>query len=162
MKAIALSGGALVALAYASSAYAQDANAPGSVEEVVVTGSRVITNGFAAPTPLTVITAEQMKATAPTSLSDAINQRAAIPAILHAGHHGLRRHRGLRQRRLLRQPAGAEPEAGAGAAGRPAGGPMQANGQIAGAVDLNILPQSLVKRIDVVTGGVQPPTVRTP
>src|SRR5687767_6649407 len=45
-----------------------------SLTEVVVTGSRVIQNGFQAPTPVTVITAEQLQATAPSTLSDAINQ----------------------------------------------------------------------------------------
>jgi len=87
-----MSGGAIVALAYASGAYAQAAAAndasPGSVEAVVVTGSRVITNGFAAPTPVTVVTAEQMRATAPNSISDAINQLPQFKASYTAAATG--------------------------------------------------------------------------
>ena len=73
IKTCALTTTALVALAYGSSAMAQTA-APAAAEEVVVTGSRIITNGFAQPTPVTVLTMQQMQATAPNSLSDAINQ----------------------------------------------------------------------------------------
>src|SRR3954469_10738981 len=70
-KAYALCSSALVALTYGSQASAQDAPA---AEEVVVTGSRIITNGFAQPTPVTVLTMEQMQATAPDSLTDAVLQ----------------------------------------------------------------------------------------
>ena len=52
----------------------QAAESDDELKEVVVSGSRVITNGFSAPTPITVLTAEQMQLTAPTSISDAINQ----------------------------------------------------------------------------------------
>ena len=71
-KSCALGGAALAALAAASSAQAQAADA--AADEVVVTGSRIIKDGFAQPTPVTVVTMEQMQATAPNSLSDAINQ----------------------------------------------------------------------------------------
>src|ERR1700759_2432344 len=73
IKTFALCSTAMVAAAYAPHAFAQAADAP-AAEEVVVTGSRIITNGFAQPTPVTVLTMQQMQATAPTSLSDAINQ----------------------------------------------------------------------------------------
>ena len=58
-SAIALSGSAFFGLAV--SAHAQTA-APDAVEEVIVTGSRVIQNGFKAPTPLTVVTSEAILA----------------------------------------------------------------------------------------------------
>src|SRR4051812_39186396 len=58
-KTYALCSSALVALAFASSAHAQGEGA--AAEEVVVTGSRVVTNGFAQPTPVTVLTMEQMQ-----------------------------------------------------------------------------------------------------
>ena len=157
VKAIALSGGAIVALTYASGAYAQAAAAndasPGAVEAVVVTGSRVITNGFAAPTPVTVMTAEQMRATAPNSISDAINQlpqfkasytaaATGFGATANAGNGGAFANlRGLNPKRVLVLLNGERVVQ------------SQANGGIAGAVDLNILPQGLVKRVDVVTGG---------
>ncbi|MEO6339761.1 MAG: hypothetical protein ABIO39_06985, partial [Caulobacteraceae bacterium] len=68
-----MGGCAIAGLAYASAASAQ-APADESVSEVVITGSRIIQNGFQAPTPVTVVTAEQLRATAPNSLADAINQ----------------------------------------------------------------------------------------
>jgi outer membrane receptor protein involved in Fe transport len=34
-------------------------------DEVVVTGSRIRTNGYTAPTPVTVVTTEQLQRTAP-------------------------------------------------------------------------------------------------
>ncbi|MEO6338584.1 MAG: TonB-dependent receptor [Caulobacteraceae bacterium] len=154
LKAIALSGGAIVALAYASAASAQAAAAQGTdVEAVVVTGSRVITNGYAAPTPVTVITAEQMRATAPNSISDAINQlpqfkasytaaATGFGATANAGNGGsFANLRGLSAKRGLVLLNGQRVVQ------------SQANGGIAGAVDLNVLPQGLVQRADVVTGG---------
>ena len=73
IKSLALCSTALLAVAYAPAALAQQ-DAAAAAEEVVVTGSRIITNGFASPTPVTVLGVEQMQATAPNSLSDAINQ----------------------------------------------------------------------------------------
>ena len=77
---------ALVAAGAASdNAYAQDgsaasasiepaqapaANSIGAGEDIVVTASRVRASGFTAPTPLTVVGAEQIDATAPTQVSD--------------------------------------------------------------------------------------------
>ena len=131
----------------------QAAESDDQLEEVVVSGSRVITNGFSAPTPITVLTAEQMQLTAPTSISDAINQlpqfRASytpaatgFAATANAGNGGAFANlRGLNPKRVLILLNGARVVQ------------SQANGGIAGAVDLNILPQSLVRRVDVVTGG---------
>ncbi len=123
------------------------------LQEVVVSGSRVITNGFSAPNPITVLTAEQMQMTAPTSISDAINQlpqfRASytpattgFAATANAGNGGAFANlRGLNPKRVLVLLNGQRVVQ------------SQANGGIAGAVDLNILPQSLVRSVDVVTGG---------
>jgi outer membrane receptor protein involved in Fe transport len=123
------------------------------LNEVVVTGSRIITDGFAAPTPVTVITAEQMQATAPNSLSDALNQlpqlklsytpaTTGFAATATAGNGGsFANLRGLNPKRVLVLLDGKRVVQ------------SQANGGVAGAVDLNILPQSLVRSVDVVTGG---------
>lgn len=137
----------------ACGAPAQAAAADDELQEVVVSGSRVITDGFSAPTPITVLTAEQMRATAPTSISDAINQlpqfRASytpattgFAATANAGNGGAFANlRGLNPKRVLILLNGERVVQ------------SQANGGIAGAVDLNILPQSLVRSVDVVTGG---------
>ena len=60
---------------------------------------------------------------------------------LECGHAGLRKSGGLNPKRVLVLLNGKRVVQ------------SQANGGIAGAVDLNILPQSLVRNVDVVTGG---------
>jgi len=151
LKLRALCGGAIVALVQAAAASAQTTPPTQSVDEVVVTGSRVITNGFAAPTPLTVVTQEQMKLTAPNSLSDAINQLPQFKSSFVSASSGFRNGagdggnfinlRGLGAKRGLVLLDGERVVQ------------SQASNSVAGAVDLNVLPQSLVKRVDVVTGG---------
>src|SRR3954469_4529045 len=57
---------------------AQNAQAP-QVEEIVVTGSRLIRNGYEAPTPLTVVTAEALQdQTASSNLADTLNTLPAF------------------------------------------------------------------------------------
>ncbi|MEO6153142.1 MAG: TonB-dependent receptor [Croceibacterium sp.] len=124
---------------------------PASDEEIVVTGSRVITDGFAAPTPVTVVTAEQMRQTAPNSLGDAINQLPQFKSSFVSASTGFRNGagdggsfanlRGLGAKRGLVLLNGERVVQ------------SQASSSVAGAVDLNVLPQSLIKRIDVATGG---------
>src|SRR5690348_2058547 len=57
-------------VALAAGAQAQSEN----VEQVTVTGSRVISDITLSPTPLTVVTAEQLQATTPTNIPDALNK----------------------------------------------------------------------------------------
>jgi len=69
----------LAALALASSALtpvaaAAQASVAAEVDEVVVTGSNVIRNGYQAPTPVTAVQTEQLQAAAPGRLGDAITQ----------------------------------------------------------------------------------------
>ncbi len=149
LKTYALCSSALAALAVGSTAHAQGAG--GTADEVVVTGSRVITNGFSAPTPVTVVTMEQMQQTAPNSLSDAINQLPQFKSSFMAQSSGFLAGagsgssylnlRGLGIVRNLTLLDGQRVVAGG------------ENGTSAGAVDLNAFPQNLVKRVDVVTGG---------
>jgi hypothetical protein len=63
-----------------------------AVEEIVVTGSRAVTNGNAAPTPVTVIGRDQLNLSAPTSVADALAQvphpDPAGRSARHADHGG--------------------------------------------------------------------------
>ena len=69
----ALLGGASV-LALAPAALAQSAAAPApAANEVVVTGSRVIANGNNSPTPVTVVSSNELAQLAPTTINDALN-----------------------------------------------------------------------------------------
>lgn len=139
------------AMQWSNTAYAQDASGPAAeaqnLEEVVITGSRLKT-GFQTPTPVTTATTEQLKAAAPNNLADGLNQLPAFngstktsnPSTTNIGAttgQNLLNLRGLGPTRNLilldgkRMPA--------------------TNGS--GSVDINVLPQGLVSRVDVVTGG---------
>src|SRR5882757_7725787 len=79
---VALCGGASL-LVVASTAFAQQAKpdtaqAPQTIQEIVVTGSRIVRNGYAAPTPLTVATAGELEATTPSSIPDGLNKLPAF------------------------------------------------------------------------------------
>src|SRR5476651_2443076 len=62
------------ALALATAANAQPVAATAPVEAVTVTGSRVISDITLSPTPLTVVTVDQLSATTPTDIPDALNK----------------------------------------------------------------------------------------
>lgn len=66
-RRVLVMGASLIALTPGGAAFAQTAAPdPAAVDEVVVTGSRIATQvGFTTPTPVTVVTAEQMKVSSP-------------------------------------------------------------------------------------------------
>lgn len=115
--------------------------------DVVVTGSRVATNGNASPTPLTIVTAQALLKQTPSNVADALNKlpqfqpsRSGQAGSGSPGSANTANTLNLRnfgaQRNLilfngLRVPANTA----------------------AGEVDVNVLPQMLIQRVDVVTGG---------
>jgi outer membrane receptor protein involved in Fe transport len=137
------------ALAIAPAAVAQ-ATAPGrsTVEELVVTGSRIARPNLEQPTPITTITSEAIQNAGTQSLGDIISQ---LPALSSSG------------------TVRANSDSGANLGGlsfpdlRSLGTSRTltlVNGQrhVAGdagdtAVDLNTIPAALVDRVDVITGG---------
>jgi iron complex outermembrane receptor protein len=121
--------------------------APGTQSgDIVVTGSRVIANGNQAPTPVTVVPTERLLQTAPASIPDALNrlpQFAGQPSTRNIGNAqgnatgnflNLRRF-GSNRNLVLLDGSRVPPTAASGA------------------VDTNTIPQSLVERVEVVTGG---------
>lgn len=117
----------------------------GVVEEVVVTGSRIRReNGYDQPTPVTSITSEALQAAAPSNIADGLNQlpqfkptdtRSLCCAIGSVGNY--LNLRGLGTSRVLVLLDGYRIA------------PTRQSGD----VDVNLLPEMLVKRVDVVTGG---------
>ena len=121
-------------------------NAPVQLEEVVVT-TRVIREGYQAPTPLSVISAASIAANAPSNIANFVDElpsmQGASPrsniASVSAGVSGLNslNLRNLGGQRTL----------------------VLLDGQRVGAatltdyVDINEFPEELIKRVDVVTGG---------
>ncbi len=156
LKAILLSGASLTLAASLSgpvSAQATAEAAAPATEEVVVTGTQVLRNGYSAPTPLRVVGTDDILANAPTNLSDYL---VKLPAL--AGSTG------------PRSSGNSVSDGNGGVAGlniRKLGnnrtlvlldgmriGPSSESGaSTAGEVDINEFPDALIKRIDIVTGG---------
>jgi iron complex outermembrane recepter protein len=119
------------------------------LDEITVTGSRVIVNGEDAPTPVMVITPEEVLATRPTTIFENL---ADLP--MFSGSRG-----------VTNTPTNAQPTAATSISAlnlRNLGGlralalfdghrvpPTTADGY----VNINSLPQMLIERVDVVTGG---------
>jgi iron complex outermembrane receptor protein len=120
-----------------------------TVESVQVTGTRIVRDGYSAPTPVTVVGTDAINAEAPANIADYLN--STIPAIVNsetsnnssgslsnglAGINAINlRALGVNRTLILldghRTPASA----------------------VTGDVDINTIPQQLVQRVDVVTGG---------
>src|SRR5882757_1777328 len=142
------SAAALCLMAQAASAQ-EVAQAQGGVEAVSVTGTRIVRDGYSAPAPVTVVGVEQIQAQAPANLADFVN--SSLPSVIGsetsnnssgslsnglAGINALNlRSLGVNRTLILldghRTPASAA----------------------TGDTDVNTIPQQLVKRVDVVTGG---------
>src|SRR5580700_6048972 len=143
LRSVTLASASVMAMSAA--AFAQT-DAQATVETVVVTGSRVITDIASSPTPVTEVTAEQLLTTTPSNVSDALNklpvfqgsatQRNAGSASGNAGGDFLNLRNFGQQRTLVLMD----------------GMRVPASNQ-AGSVDISTLPQELFQRVDVVTGG---------
>jgi len=117
-----------------------------SVETVTVTGSRLILNGNDAPTPVTMMTVEDLQITTPSDVPDAL---AKLPVFLGSYSQ--------------RTTAGANHNLSANVLNLRNFGMTRTlilfNGNRVGATaptgetDINTLPQDLMERVDVVTGG---------
>lgn len=119
-----------------------------SVADIIVTGSRVVTNGYSAPTPVTVLTAEQLLATKPSvieglrdipQLSAGTTSSRTPSRVTGSGNTtiGGANLRNLGAGRTLVLLDGRR-------------GPLSG---ASGVTDINLIPDFLVKRVDVVTGG---------
>ncbi len=140
-------------LALTSTAVQAQTATSNELSEIVVTGSRVITNGDASPTPVTVVTVEDALRTVPTTVSEALN---TLPTF--SGSRG----------QLSNPNSGTASQTGGGnSAGsflnlRNMGavrtlilfdGHRVPPTNVTGIVDTDMIPQQLLQRVDVVTGG---------
>ncbi|AUW58961.1 hypothetical protein C1T17_13535 [Sphingobium sp. SCG-1] len=134
------------AIALAPAAYAQDAAPEASLEDIVVTGSRLVTNGNAAATPVTVLPTQQLLETKPTSISDALNSLPAFAAsdssrnLGTASSNSTGAYLNLRQFGVERNLILLD------------GNRLPPTAQ-SGAVDINLIPQPLIRSVEIVTGG---------
>ncbi len=118
------------------------------VEEIVVTGSLIVRDGYEAPTPVTVMGIEQIQQSSPAGIADYINSLPEMGGgtTTHQGGGGLSDStkgtnsinlRGLGTPRTLVLIDGIRLP------------PVSYNGT----TDISGIPESLVTRVDVVTGG---------
>lgn len=116
--------------------------------DIVVTGTRVARAGYTAPTPVTMLSTEALANKAPASISDGLNQLPVFTGSIsnsqdrnsNAGRVRTGNYLNLRslgpQRVLVLQDGLRLPPTGN-----------------AGGTDANMIPQLLIERVDVVTGG---------
>ncbi|MBC2665513.1 TonB-dependent receptor [Novosphingobium flavum] len=130
--------GAQVALAQAADAVDEKPS-----EDIIVTGSRLVTNGDSSPTPLTVASVDQMLTAQPAGVIEGLN---SLPGLLgsinttsnvNTGGFNTLNLRGIGTIRGLVL----------------VDGHRVGSTQNGGAVDVDVIPQILLKRVEVVTGG---------
>jgi outer membrane receptor protein involved in Fe transport len=150
LRAAKLGGVAILALNVLSisAARAQDAGAAPAIEQIVVSSSRITSAGFNAPTPTTVLSAEDIDKQAESNVFTTITELPSLQGSTGTatGNHG--------------SSAGTN---GLSAFSIHGVGTTRAltliDGQrvipatIGGTVDISQFPQLLIKRVDVVTGG---------
>lgn len=117
-------------------------------QDITVTGSRIVRDGYDAPTPVSVVSLKELKAEAPANISDFVN---TLPAVRGSG-----------------TAASSNGSLSNGAAGvnsvnlRNLGanrtlvlfdGQRSVASTTTGQVDVNTFPQALIERVEVVTGG---------
>jgi len=158
----ALLGGSTVAglvahssLAQAQAAPAAAAEAAPPVTEVVVTGSRIATPQLEAISPVTAVSAEEIKSSGVTRVEDLLNSLPQVVADqgsgLSMGSTGVANLnlRGLGVQRTLVLVNGRRLMPG----DPTGGGASVVNLGYASAADVNQIPTALVERVDVLTGG---------
>lgn len=130
-------------------AASDEASAPGAESDIVVSGSRIVRDGYEAPTPTSVIGAAEIATKAPANLADFVNE---LPSL--GGSTSPRANVGSLSTGLVGLNALNLRNLGANRTLILLDGQRVAASTLTGLVDINTLPQALVKRVDVVTGGV--------
>lgn len=125
------------------------AQAEAGGEEVVVTGTRIIRDGFQAPTPLTVLTQEDIQNTSPTNnIADFVNQLPQLAGSTKPANSRLNLSNGSAGINALNMR-----NLGEGRVLILLDGRRSVGSTIFGWVDINTIPQALVESVQVVTGG---------
>lgn len=128
---------------------AAEAAAPAEGEnkaaDIIVTGSRIARAGFTAPTPVTVVGADQLIKAAPSTLAESLRQ---LPSLTNTS--GPQRNSGssrVGQSFLNLRSLGPNRTLTL------FDGRRMVSTSLTGSVDANILPSAIVQRVEVVTGG---------
>lgn len=151
LRAMQLYGAALAGvgvLAAGHDALAEEAGSVKSVEEVIVTGSRIVRDGYEAPTPVTVAVAEDLSKATPSSILKGLSELPQFAGSVtpegarhitatSPSHGNLLSLHGIGPARTLVLLDGRRVP------------PTT----FTGLVDTNVMPQLLIQRIEVVTAG---------
>lgn len=137
-----------IALSSATAAWAQEMAAQEEPAEaaIVVTGSRVVRDGMDSPTPVTVLSAQELSVASPSTIAEGM---AKLPQFANSPRA---------------QMAGfAAPDSGSAPLNLRGLGPQRTLTLLdgrrivpstsSGATDVNLIPEGLVQRVDIVTGG---------
>jgi outer membrane receptor protein involved in Fe transport len=143
----ALCSAALPGLALARPASLANAAVDGEIAAIVVTGSR-LGNDFDVAMPVTLAAAGDLRDAAPTSLADGLNQLPAFNNSTKTANPGTAAASGDSGQNLLNL-RGLGPNRGLILLD----GKRMIATNFLGSSDINMLPQALVKRVEVVTGG---------
>ncbi|MDO6414912.1 TonB-dependent receptor [Sphingomonas sp. BIUV-7] len=121
---------------------------PANEGEITVTGTRIVRDGYSAPTPVSVISTEEINREAPANINDFVNTLPAVRGsataassngALSNGQAGVAtvnlRNLGANRTLVLLD------------------GQRSVASTTDGTVDVNTIPQSLIQRVEVVTGG---------
>ena len=138
------------------SASSDEGAARAVASEIIVTGSRIVRDGYTAPTPVTVATTAELSKTTPSSIPDALNKlpqfsNSLSPARSASNFSAVPIQGNVLNLRSLGIPSN-NPK-----------GPLRtlilfdgirvAPTTFVGTIDTNVLPELLMQRVDVVTGG---------
>lgn len=119
--------------------------ATSSGDNIVVTGSRIPRSTFDTPTPVTVVSIVDLQKSAPSTLAAALNN---LPALVSNGGPNATSGQRTAGRNALNLRG-----IGTGRTLTLVNGRRFPGSQPGGTVDTNLIPQGLVSRVEVVTGG---------
>ncbi|MCS6124306.1 TonB-dependent receptor domain-containing protein [Shewanella baltica] len=139
-----ISGAATAALATSIANAADDGS---KVERIEVTGSRIIREGAIAPTPVTVITGDELLSTGATNIGEALNQLPALGNTYSLANSG--RNIGTSGLNLLDLRSMGTDRTLVLVNGKR----HVASSAGTSSVDVNTIPSSWVEKVEVITGG---------
>lgn len=117
-------------------------------DEITVTGSRIVRDGYNAPTPVSVISSKELQAEAPANVADFVNTLPSVRGSSTAANsngslsNGLAGVASVNLRNLGSQRTLVLFD-----------GQRSVAAATSGVVDVNTFPQALIERVEVVTGG---------
>ena len=121
-------------------------DAPG--EQITVTGSRIVRDGYDAPTPVSVVSTKELKSEAPANISDFVNTLPAVRGSTTAASTNGSLSNGAAGVNSVNLRA-----LGAARTLVLFDGQRSVASTTTGSVDVNTFPQALIQRVEVVTGG---------